>query len=184
MERHLTQGTLVEHATRDALTGLWNRRVLLDRLDRRTPGSVLFSIDVARFKLINDTLGHHVGDELLRAVTERLGAIAREGDVLARLGGDEIALLAADVRHPGGADAIATLILRALETPFELAGTSRRVRASVGVAVADGDDDLLAAADLAMSRAKAQGGGCFATFDDDLRARRAARWRSRRRCPA
>jgi len=175
IERERTERTLVEHATRDALTGLWNRRVLLDHLTRQGPEdgeAALLFIDVDRFKVVNDTLGHHVGDELLREVTRRLRRVVREGDVLARLGGDEIALLAPGCDGRADAEGLAERVLDALRPPFPLAGTLQHVRASVGVALADErtrGDGLLVAADLAMYRAKATGGGAYALFDDGLR---------------
>jgi diguanylate cyclase (GGDEF)-like protein len=175
IERARTERTLVEHATRDTLTGLWNRRVLLDHLGHDAPEAghaALFFIDVDRFKIVNDTLGHHVGDDLLRQLADRLRRVVRDGDVLARLGGDEMALLTPGCASRADAEAIAERLLDAMRAPFSLAGTGQRLRASVGVALADRrtrGDGLLAAADLAMYRAKAAGGGTYAVFDDALR---------------
>jgi diguanylate cyclase (GGDEF)-like protein len=149
--------------------------VLLDHLGRDAPEAgraALFFIDVDRFKIVNDTLGHHVGDDLLRQVADRLRRVVRDGDVLARLGGDEMALLTPGCASRADAEGIAERLLDAMRAPFSLAGTRQRLRASVGVALADQrtrGDGLLAAADLAMYRAKAAGGGTYAVFDDALR---------------
>jgi diguanylate cyclase (GGDEF)-like protein len=175
IERARTERTLVEHATRDALTGLWNRRVLLDHLTRpgsQEAGAALLFIDVDRFKLINDTLGHQVGDRLLREVADRLRRVVREGDVLARLGGDEMALLAAGCPGRREAERLAGRVLREMEPPFELDGGLQQLPVSIGIALADArtqGDALLPAADLAMYRSKAMGGGTYTVFDEELR---------------
>jgi diguanylate cyclase (GGDEF)-like protein len=181
IERERTQRRLVDHATRDPLTGLWNRRVMLAHLNRRrTPAealAVVYFIDIDRFKLVNDTLGHDIGDKLLQAFAARLERITRDGDVLTRLGGDEMALFATGVGSREEAEAFARRLLRALEVPFELGGTSLRVRASVGVAIADpstSGEALLGAADKAMYRAKSEGGNGYAVYDDSHHTLRSA----------
>jgi diguanylate cyclase (GGDEF)-like protein len=181
IERERTQRTLVDHARRDPLTGLWNRRVMLHHLNRRRSPSdapaVVYFIDIDGFKLVNDTLGHHAGDALLQAVAARLERITREGDVVTRLGGDEMAIFATGVSSRGEAEAFARRLLHALEAPFELAGTSFRVQVSVGVAIADpgtSGETLLRAADKAMYRVKSAGGNGYAIYDDMPSARRSS----------
>jgi diguanylate cyclase (GGDEF)-like protein len=173
IERELTQRALVEGATRDPLTGLWNRRVMLEQLNRRrTPTeelAVVYFIDIDHFKRVNDELGHQAGDELLQAIARRLERITRDGDVLTRLGGDELALFARGVGARGEAEAFAHRLLRSLELPFELSMASVQVRVSVGVAIAKPEtsgEELLSAADHAMYRVKSAGGNGFAVHED------------------
>ncbi len=156
-------------AFRDPLTGLANRALFIDRLDHALalhardlrPVSLVY-IDLDGFKLINDTLGHAAGDDLLVRVAERLTGALRGGDTVARLGGDEFAVLLEDGGDP--ADGTAR-ISAALWTPFVVAGASLPVRASVGVSALDPSDspvnadELLARADSAMYSAKRAGGG-------------------------
>jgi diguanylate cyclase (GGDEF)-like protein len=159
------QGALTRHqALHDALTGLPNRVLLRDRGERaiaaarRTRGRVgLLLLDLDRFKDINDTLGHHQGDALLRGVAARLAAVAREEDSVVRLGGDEFAVLLPHV-EPETAMGVAEKMLQALRQPFVLDDLALEVDASVGVAVtADQEldiDTLLQHADVAMYVAK------------------------------
>ncbi|MCW3016808.1 MAG: hypothetical protein JWO02_3900 [Solirubrobacterales bacterium] len=181
IERERTQRTLVDHATRDPLTGLWNRRVMLHHLNRRRSPSdelaVVYFIDIDHFKLVNDTLGHRAGDALLQAVAARLERITREGDVVTRLGGDEMAIFATGVTNRQEAEACARRLLHALEAPFELAGTPLQIRVSVGVVIADphtSGETLLHAADKAMYRVKSAGGNGYAIFDDMPHASRSS----------
>jgi diguanylate cyclase (GGDEF)-like protein len=159
---------LTEHATIDDLTGLVNRRMLTDRLEemvrtsarRRTVGALLF-IDLDDFKLVNDSLGHEVGDGLLCHLATRLKATVRPGDVVGRLGGDEFAVLLPDT-DGAGARQVADRLLDVIAAPLQVAGHPLAIKASIGVAVADGSvsaDELLRNADLAMYAAKAAGGG-------------------------
>jgi len=159
----------VEHlAYHDALTGLPNRRLLLDRLDqaiaqarRADEKVVLMFLDLDRFKVINDSLGHAVGDELLCAVATRLKHRIRTGDTIARIGGDEFALLFQRVHRPTDAVQIADNLLRALRAPFNIANRELFLTTSVGIAFhpEDGNDGetLLRHADLAMYKAKEEG---------------------------
>jgi diguanylate cyclase (GGDEF)-like protein/PAS domain S-box-containing protein len=167
---------LQHDALHDALTGLPNRVLFLDRLDqalrraRRSDAdacaAVLF-LDLDRFKLVNDSLGHLAGDRLLVAVAGRLEAALRPADTVARLGGDEFTVLLTDVVDARGAILVAERIHHALREPFELSGRELFVDASVGIALAGAGaapEDVLRDADVAMYRAKAEGGR-HAVFD-------------------
>jgi diguanylate cyclase (GGDEF)-like protein len=155
-------------ATHDALTGLPNRSLIQQRLatspmrSRRTgTRRALIFIDLDNFKLVNDTLGHGVGDDLLRLVTARLREIIRERDAIGRLGGDEFVVILDEATGSHAPDLIAQRLLETLREPFILAdGKARlRVTASIGVASSDGcsAETLLRDADVAMYRAKAGG---------------------------
>jgi diguanylate cyclase (GGDEF)-like protein len=173
-------------ARHDLLTGLPNRAVLREELDRafthiaRGDELALLCLDLDRFKPVNDTFGHAVGDELLRQVAARLRACKRDSDLVVRLGGDEFAIVQTGVPQPGSATALARRIIDSLSSVFDLDGQSVHISTSVGVAVApfDGDDamSLLRSADLAMYRAKSDGRGTLRYFepkmDADMRARR------------
>lgn len=154
-----------ERAQHDPLTGLANRVVLLERLDhvslrrRRSDNAVaVLFIDLDRFKMVNDQYGHQAGDALLVGVAERLSAVLRPGDTLARMSGDEFVILCEDVNDPSEVAAIKARIADTLTAPFALSGNAVQISASVGVAYAgrgDGlSEDLLQAADKAMYRAK------------------------------
>lgn len=168
----------------DALTGLSDRRGLSEALDaalRDGSAFALVCLDLDRFKIVNDTLGHPVGDGLLRKVADRLRTAVRPGDLVARTGGDEFIVLQREGRQPQAAEALAGRLVELLGRTFLVDGHSLTVGASVGVAMAprDGNDarDLLRRADLALYRAKAAGRGAFRTFepfmDVELQARRA-----------
>jgi diguanylate cyclase (GGDEF)-like protein len=160
----------------DPLTGLPNRVLFLERLDhavRRSRRSghtvaVLFA-DLDRFKLINDVYGHRAGDELLVAVAQRLAAVLRPGDTLARLAGDEFVILCEGLDTPARADAIAARIGAAFAAPFPLEVAEIDVTASVGIALLGRDDqrpeDLLQDADMAMYQAKRRGGARHQIID-------------------
>jgi len=136
---------------------------------------VLF-VDLDRFKLVNDTLGHHQGDALIRQVGQRLLACVRPGDTVGRISGDEFAVLLADMARPDDAALVAQKILDTLAAPFDLGGNEAHVTASVGIAAypADGDDaqTLLKNADMAMYRAKesARNSYCFFTAEMNQRS--------------
>ena len=160
----------------DPLTGLPNRVLFLERLDhavRRSRRSghtvaVLFA-DLDRFKLVNDVYGHRAGDELLVAVAQRLAAVLRPGDTLARLAGDEFVILCEGLDTPARADAIAARIGAAFTAPFRLEVAEIDVTASVGIALLGRDDqrpeDLLQDADMAMYQAKRRGGARHQIID-------------------
>ena len=163
----------------DSLTGLPNRFLFEDRLDtaialaerHRTPLAVLF-VDLDRFKLVNDTLGHSVGDGVLRLVAARLVACLRESDTLARRGGDEFIAILPDT-DKRGAGHVAQKLVDALRTPLDAAGSEVLVTASVGVAMFPDNgtdrDTLLKAADLAMYGAKEMGRDTHQLFSSELR---------------
>ena len=168
-------------ALHDPLTGLANRTVLLDRLEQAqarsgrsgTRVAVLF-LDLDRFKVINDSLGHDAGDELLVAVAQRLTVGLRPGDTAARFGGDEFVVLCDDVAGPHEALALAERLNETLLPPFTLAGEDAFITASVGVAMSSGGGDageLLRDADAAMYQAKARGPARCELFDKQMRQR-------------
>ena len=162
---------LRHQALHDDLTGLPNRNLLLDRLEQARHAAhrhgspfALFLMDLNRFKEVNDTLGHHFGDRLLQAVSERLEQSIRENDSIARLGGDEFAVLlpATDRR---GAEVCAMRIHQALQVPFDIEGVRIEAGASIGIALfpEHGEDPLtlMQHADVAMYQAKNAGGWAF-----------------------
>ncbi len=187
-ERKAFEEQLARHAFQDPLTGLANRRLLLDHLDHallqadRTGArvAVLFG-DIDRFKVVNDNLGHQVGDELLRVVAERLRRVIRPGDTLSRFGGDEFVVILEGVAAADDASQVAERVLEELRQPIVL-GTGHEVVAtmSIGMALSQtgtSRDDLLHDADVAMYRAKELGrGGQVAVFDgEQMRGRSAGR---------
>ena len=177
---------LERQALHDPLTRLPNRLLLMDRARQalarlprgRNPVALLF-IDLDRFKAVNDTLGHAAGDELLILVAQRLIAVLRDSDTVARFGGDEFVILAEDLEGDAEAIAVAERVLHALEESFDVGEAEVSIRASVGVAVAHDPstdaDDLLREADIAMYRAKGSGGQDLELFDERLRRQVAAR---------
>ena len=175
-------------AHHDALTGLPNRLLFHERLEkaleqqrRQGDGVALLCLDLDRFKQVNDTLGHPVGDALLKEVAERLRGCLREGDIVARLGGDEFAVLQCGAHYLGQVEDLAQRIVGMLAIPYDLNGDHAVIGASVGIAVATPDlctaDMLLRSADLALYRAKTNGRGAFHLFEngmaDQVKARRA-----------
>ena len=174
-------------AHHDALTGLPNRVLFASRLgeaiarqNARGSGAILFCLDLDKFKIVNDTLGHPVGDALLREAAARLAGCLRDEDCVARLGGDEFAVLITRHAEPGLVQALAGRIIAEMADPFHIAGQDCHIGTSIGVACLprDGEDPetLLRNADLALYRAKADGGGTFRCFkpemDDWVQARR------------
>ena len=168
IERRIDRERLERMAQLDALTGIPNRSLFLDRLGQSLveavrdgrPVAVLF-IDIDRFKHVNDTLGHAAGDELLVAITQRLGACLRPGDTLGRLGGDEFTVALAHLAHAGDAATVAAKIVAEIARPFTLGEHQADVSASIGIALYPADsrdpETLLQQADLAMYQVKAAG---------------------------
>jgi diguanylate cyclase (GGDEF)-like protein len=171
-------------ANHDALTGLPNRRQFTTRLDEAlhrvgADVAVMF-LDLDQFKNVNDTLGHHAGDELLRLAAGRIRECMRDGDLIARLGGDEFAvLLQGKGALPDNVETLAQRIIDSLSTPFDLAKYQASVGVSVGIAAAasttpDGDT-LLKHADMALYEAKAAGRGTYRLFEEAMAAELQAR---------
>jgi diguanylate cyclase (GGDEF)-like protein len=161
-------------ALHDVLTGLPNRALFADRLThalaaraRRRDHIALLLLDLDRFKVVNDSLGHNAGDELLRQVAVRLSGVVRAPDTVARLGGDEFVVLLESIGSPEEASEVARRIHAALSKPISILGSDIVVSASMGIAVPRGDEHpeaLLRHADLAMYRAKADGRGRHEEF--------------------
>ncbi|MFY9584063.1 MAG: EAL domain-containing protein [Candidatus Acidiferrales bacterium] len=182
-ERKASEERLLHDAFHDALTGLPNRALFMDRLGlslgrAKRPGASLFAVlflDLDRFKVVNDSLGHAIGDELLVAMAQRLKRCLRPGDTVARFGGDEFAFLLVDVKKISGAIRVAERIKEALAAPFNLDGHEVFATASIGLTMGQTDyakpEDFLRDADAAMYRAKAQGRARYEIFDSDMHAR-------------
>ena len=180
-DRLAVEEQLVHEALHDRLTGLPNRALFLDRLAHALPAlqrragvlAVLF-IDVDRFKVINDSLGHEAGDEVLRELARRLGAMMRPGDSVARFGGDEFVVLCEGLDDPGQAVAIADRLQAGISVPLAVRGAELVVTVSTGIAVSaacgDSPGALLRDADAAMYRAKQQGRARSVIFADAMRA--------------
>jgi diguanylate cyclase (GGDEF)-like protein len=178
-ERKQSESYIHHLARHDGLTGLPNRHVFVDAVGdaimrTRRDGKVLavLYLDLDHFKDINDTLGHPVGDLVLKEVAARLLAEARATDTVARFGGDEFAILQAGLADAGDAAAFAERILASLSAPFFLDGNEIRTGTSVGIALydaANGDvEKLLTQADVALYRAKAEGRGTFRYFTESM----------------
>ncbi|MGI9452087.1 MAG: putative bifunctional diguanylate cyclase/phosphodiesterase [Geminicoccaceae bacterium] len=166
-------------ASHDPLTNLPNRTLFRDRLqqalaqaERRGDRVAVICLDLDHFKDVNDTLGHGVGDELLKEVTKRVQALVRASDTLARLGGDEFAIIQVELGQPDGAANLAQRIIDALVQPFEIQGHELVIGSSVGIALYPEDqadpDHLLRNADLALYRAKAEGRGIYRFFEEEM----------------
>ena len=166
-EEHLTYLAQYDH-----LTGLVNRILFRDRLVQATARSKrmqqmigLMLLDLDRFKLVNDTFGHDMGDELLKAVSERLKTCVREVDTVARMGGDEFTIILEGVSSEQNVLVVAKRITESIATPFELKGHCISIGISIGITIYPQDDhpvdELLKHADTAMYQAKQQGGSAF-----------------------
>jgi diguanylate cyclase (GGDEF)-like protein len=184
-ERQRAEAQIVFMARHDALTGLPNRVLFHERVEQalaqagRAEDFAVLLLDLDRFKAVNDTLGHPVGDELLRAVAERLQACVREVDTVARLGGDEFAIVQSGVTKAEDAAVLARRIVEVVSQPYDLDGHRIMIGASVGISIAPGDGascgKLLKNADVALYKTKAEGRGTWRFFEPDMDARLQAR---------
>ena len=179
--RKMDEEQIRRQANFDALTGLPNRALLVDRLERainsatRENWSVaLLFIDLDRFKVVNDTLGHVIGDELLQKVAERLRDCVRQTDTVARFGGDEFVVVLEDIKQADDAAEISKKIIHSLDREFELAGRSVYIGASIGISLypedAEDADTMLRNADMAMYRAKDSGRNSYQFFTLSMNA--------------
>ncbi len=179
-ERQRIEKQLIHDAFHDVLTGLPNRALFIDRLKvaisryarHKERQFAVFFIDLDRFKLINDSLGHLKGDTLLVSVARRLEAVLRLSDIVARLGGDEFMILVEDLKDPNDAFLLAQQIQEALRQPFEIDGHELFVSASIGIALSGSGytrpEAIMRDADAAMYRAKAAGKARSEVFDKEM----------------
>ncbi len=172
-------------ARHDTLTGIANRFHFRERLEsvllelKPDDGFALHWIDLDKFKDVNDTYGHPVGDLLLKSVARRLRETVRGPDLVGRLGGDEFAILQRDARRKEGAERLASRLLRSLSQPHSIAGEMLQVDACIGIAFAPENgrtiDELLKNVDVALYKSKSRGGNCFSFFepgeDEEIRER-------------
>jgi len=185
-ERKRAEARLAFMAQHDGLTGLPNRNLLRQHMDeillhtRRSAETVaVLVLGIDNFKAVNDTLGHGIGDKLLRGVAKRLRSTLREEDTLARLNSDEFAIVQGGLTRPEDAVLLARRLLEAIGEPYLLDGHSVVIGASIGIAMAPGDGDesekLLKSADMALSRAKNDSRGTFSFFEAGMDARAQSR---------
>ena len=185
-ERKRAEARLVFMAQHDSLTGLPNRNLLRQHMDeillhtRRSADKVaVLVLGLDNFKAVNDTLGHGIGDKLLRGVAKRLRSTLREEDTLARLNSDEFAIVQSGLARPEDAVILARRLLEAIADPYLLDGHSVVIGASIGIATAPGDGDesekILKNADMALSRAKNDSRGTFSFFEAGMDARAQSR---------
>lgn len=180
-EQKLAAQSLHRKAFYDSLTNLPNRDWFMERLTdavervKRNPDylfAVLF-LDLDRFKTVNDSLGHPIGDRLLIAVAARLTKSVRSFDTVARLGGDEFAILLESLQHPHESCKVSQRILKELSKPFVIDGNEILTSSSIGIVLSSTDDrqidELIRDADIAMYRAKEKGRGCYEVFDTEMR---------------
>jgi PAS domain S-box/diguanylate cyclase (GGDEF) domain len=185
-DQKLAQERLMHEAIHDVLTGLPNRALFMDLLDRslgraKRKEDYMFAVlflDLDRFKVINDSLGHMIGDQLLIAIARRLNSCLRPGDTVARLGGDEFTIMLDDVKDLGDATRVAERIQQELTIPFNLSGQEVFISTSIGIALSatgyDRPEDVLRDADTAMYRAKSLGKARHEVFDKAMHARAVA----------
>ena len=187
LERQAVEDAIRERAVHDPLTGLPNRVLFVDRLEhalarlgrQKALAAILF-LDLDHFKLVNDSLGHHIGDELLAAAAPRLKHALRGSDTVARFGGDEFGILLEDIASERDAIETAERIAATFARPFVLSGSEHFVTTSIGIALASGGeraDELIRDADAAMYRAKERGRARYEVFDEGMRGRAIARLR-------
>jgi diguanylate cyclase (GGDEF)-like protein/PAS domain S-box-containing protein len=185
-ERHSFQSKLTHLATHDGLTGLPNRALYLDRLSQVLAHAArddhivaIMFLDLDRFKIINDTLGHDIGDQLLQVVADQLSGSLREEDTLARLGGDEFTLILPHLHSAEGATVVAQNILDLLEQPFVIDGQELFISGSIGISFFPFDglnaSELIKNADTAMYAAKRIGGNSYQFYSEQMNAKASAR---------
>jgi diguanylate cyclase (GGDEF)-like protein len=173
----------IHDAFHDPLTGLPNRALFMDRLQhvitasqRRpaTPKYAVFFLDLDRFKIINDSLGHTIGDQVLIVVGRKLADCIRPGDTIARLGGDEFAILLENLSDPAGAVTVADRIREKLDLPLDIKGNEVFASVSIGIAVGsdryERPEQVLRDADIAMYEAKGRGNASYEIFDSKMHA--------------
>jgi diguanylate cyclase (GGDEF)-like protein len=184
-ERRRSEARIDFLARHDPLTLLPNRLLFQERLEQalalaaRGRGFALLCLDLDKFKMVNDTLGHPIGDRLLRAVADRLREVVRETDTIARLGGDEFAILELNVTAVADATMLARRIIQSVGRPYEFSGHRVVVGVSIGIALTPGDSvnsvELFKNADLALYRAKQDGRGIWRFYDPAMEAVATAR---------
>jgi diguanylate cyclase (GGDEF)-like protein len=184
-ERQRAEAHIAHLARHDHLTDLPNRVFFREELDkcvrrlRKAEKFAILCLDLDRFKSVNDSLGHSIGDKLLGAVAGRLAGCVEEQDFVARLGGDEFAVIQSNVVRPEESGVLAGRIIERVGAPYEIEGQELNVGVSIGIAIAPADgkdaDHLLKNADLAMYRAKADGRGSYCFFEPGMDARIQAR---------
>jgi diguanylate cyclase (GGDEF)-like protein/PAS domain S-box-containing protein len=180
-ERQRAQEQIVHMARHDALTDLPNRVLLRERLEhelkrvKRGECLAVLCLDLDHFKSVNDTLGHPIGDELLKRVADRLRGATREPDTVARLGGDEFAIIMTQLKQPTDASALSRRIRESISRPYQINGHQIVTNISIGISVAPIDDMdpdvLLKNADLALYGAKSDGRGTYRFFEAEMDAR-------------
>ena len=184
-EQKRAEGQIVHMAHHDALTDLPNRRHFAEQLEQalrrvqRGERLAVLYIDLDHFKRVNDTHGHAIGDELLKDVAHRLRGCVREIDLIARLSGDEFAVIQTSLEQPSDAAALATRIREAIKAPYDFDGRSVVVDSSIGISIAPNDstvpDELLKSADIALYEAKTSGRGIYCFYEPEMDARIKAR---------
>ena len=180
-ERQRAEAQIAHMARHDALTDLPNRILLRERIEhelkrvKRGECLAVLCLDLDHFKSVNDTLGHPIGDELLKVVADRLRHCTREPDTIARLGGDEFAIIMTAMHQPSDAAFLSQRVREAITKPFELDGHQMVVDVSIGISIAPLDatdpDQLLKSADMALYGAKADGRGTYRFFEPEMDAR-------------
>jgi diguanylate cyclase (GGDEF)-like protein len=184
-ERRKTEAKISHMALHDALTNLPNRLFFHEQIENRLAhlsrdqNFAVLCLDLDRFKTVNDSLGHPYGDKLLRQVAERMSGCLREGDSIARMGGDEFAIVQGSIKQPHDAIMLAARLCEIVNAPFDLDGHHVAVGVSIGIAIAPTDatdaDQLLKNADMALYRAKADGRGTYRFFEPEMDALMRAR---------
>ena len=181
-ERYLAEAKIAHMARHDALTGLSNRILLNERMEdalSRGETVAVHLLDLDQFKAVNDTLGHPIGDKLLQLVAERLRTLTRDTDSIARMGGDEFAIIQAKIAGRAEAASLARRAIEAIREPYDIDGCQVMIGTSIGIAIAPSDGlspaELLKNADLALYTAKTGGRSMLSFLEPDMNARMQAR---------